>query len=57
MIALATTGISLVALGVMLGAAGAADIPVVKAPETRPERLVMEWLLWRFKCWFCVGAI
>ena len=35
--ALATTGISLVALGVMLGAAGAADIPAVKAPEPVPN--------------------
>jgi outer membrane immunogenic protein len=39
--ALATTGISLVALGVMLGAAGAADIPVVKAPEPVPN--VWSW--------------
>ena len=39
--ALATTGIGLVALGVMLGAAGAADIPVVKAPEPVPN--VWSW--------------
>ena len=38
---LATTGISLVALGVMLGAADAADIPVVKAPEPVPN--VWSW--------------
>ena len=38
---LATTGISLVALGVMLGAAGAADIPVVKASEPVPN--VWSW--------------
>ena len=38
---LATVGISLVALGVMLFAAGAADIPAVKAPEPVPN--VWSW--------------
>ena len=38
---LATGGISLVALVVMLSAAGAADVPVVKPPEPVPN--VWSW--------------
>ena len=38
---LATAGIILAVLGIMLGAAGAADIPVVKPPEPAP--IVWSW--------------
>ena len=53
---LATVGIGLVALEVMLSAAGAADVPVVSAPEPVPK-FGHGMAFMRIKCWFRVGAV